>query len=114
MSTPVLHLPGALLGAFVGVFMLKRGLVDCENWDIFAVWADRAGEDAPETQAATVSAEELAERNRARNQAALEHVRQQIISRNPQGALALDDKMRHVTRLAVASSGVEALDWSVA
>ena len=94
MGTPMLHLPGALLGLVVGVVMLKKGLVDCENWDIFAVWADRAGEEAPETQVATVSAEELAERTEARHRAALAHIREMIAAENPEAAMKLDDKMR--------------------
>jgi hypothetical protein len=94
MSTPVLHLPGALLGLIVGVFMLKRGLVDCENWDIFAVWADRAGEAAPQTQVATITADELADRNQSRHEAALAHIRQMLSAQSPEAALALDDKMR--------------------
>jgi membrane associated rhomboid family serine protease len=34
---------GALLGFAVGVALLKLKLVDCENWDIFAVFEGRAG-----------------------------------------------------------------------
>jgi len=37
MSSQILHLLGAGIGFGVGVFMLKRDLVDCENWDLFAV-----------------------------------------------------------------------------
>ena len=43
MSTPFLHLTGAVIGMIVGVAMLKAGLVDCENWDIFAVIQGRQG-----------------------------------------------------------------------
>ena len=41
MSSEVLHLIGAAAGFAVAIGMLKRGLVDCENWDIFSVWAGR-------------------------------------------------------------------------
>jgi len=41
MSSEVLHLIGAGVGFPVAILMLKRGLVDCENWDIFSVWAGR-------------------------------------------------------------------------
>ena len=37
MSSAVLHLFGAGVGLGVGVLMLKRNWVDCENWDLFAV-----------------------------------------------------------------------------
>lgn len=33
------HLSGALWGTVVAVVLLKAGLVDCENWDIFSLWA---------------------------------------------------------------------------
>ena len=39
--TPVLHTSGALLGAAVGIAMVKWKLVDCENFDLFSVWAGR-------------------------------------------------------------------------
>ena len=38
MSTPVLHLIGAVIGFPVGYLFLRQGWVDCENWDLFSVW----------------------------------------------------------------------------
>jgi len=32
---------GLVLGAVVGVVMLRQDWVDCENWDVFSVWAGR-------------------------------------------------------------------------
>ncbi len=37
------HTFGAILGIVVAALMLKLRLVDCENWDIFAVFERRAG-----------------------------------------------------------------------
>ncbi|MEZ6061630.1 MAG: rhomboid family intramembrane serine protease [Planctomycetaceae bacterium] len=37
MSTPALHLSGALVGFALGVLYVKKDWVDCENWDLFAV-----------------------------------------------------------------------------
>ncbi|MHB1559180.1 MAG: rhomboid family intramembrane serine protease [Isosphaeraceae bacterium] len=37
------HTFGAILGMVVAALMLKLGLVDCENWDIFAVFERRTG-----------------------------------------------------------------------
>lgn len=37
MSTPVLHLLGAVIGLPVGILLLKQGWVDCEGWDLFSV-----------------------------------------------------------------------------
>jgi membrane associated rhomboid family serine protease len=42
-ASAVLHLSGAALGFGLGVLMLKRGWVDCENWDLFAVVGHREG-----------------------------------------------------------------------
>ncbi len=41
VGTAMLHLMGAALGLVVGVVMLRKGWVDCENWDIFSIWAGR-------------------------------------------------------------------------
>ncbi len=46
MSTGFLHITGALIGAPVGLVMIKRKMVDCEGWDIFRVWND----DLPTTE----------------------------------------------------------------
>ena len=43
LSAATLHLAGALLGAGVGISLLKLRLVDCENWDLFSVWAGKNG-----------------------------------------------------------------------
>lgn len=40
MSTPVLHLLGALAGVPIGILMLRKGWVDCEGWDWFSRRAD--------------------------------------------------------------------------
>jgi membrane associated rhomboid family serine protease len=39
ICSEVLHLMGAATGAAAGIFLLKSKLVDCENWDIFSVYA---------------------------------------------------------------------------
>lgn len=38
IGAELLHLVGASLGWIVGCSMLNRGLVDCENWDLFSLW----------------------------------------------------------------------------
>ncbi len=37
------HTIGATLGILVGMAMVKLKWVDCENWDLFAVWERRTG-----------------------------------------------------------------------
>ncbi len=46
LTTSTIHLAGAFLGIVAGVVLLKRGIVDCENWDWFSV---RAGRHIPES-----------------------------------------------------------------
>jgi len=45
-GSEVLHLFGAVTGFAVGVFMFKKGWVDCEGWDLFSVWSDNAPQEA--------------------------------------------------------------------
>lgn len=44
IGSEVGHLVGAFWGAGIGVAMLKLGWVDCENWDLFALWGGRLGQ----------------------------------------------------------------------
>jgi membrane associated rhomboid family serine protease len=46
VSTPLLHLTGAVIGIAVGLVMLQAKLVDCENWDLFAVMSGHEGRPA--------------------------------------------------------------------
>jgi membrane associated rhomboid family serine protease len=41
MTSEILHLMGAAAGAAIGLVMLQRKWVDCENWDLFSVLKDR-------------------------------------------------------------------------
>lgn len=43
IATATLHLMGAAVGFGVGVVMLKKDLVDCEDWDLFSVMSGRYG-----------------------------------------------------------------------
>lgn len=47
ISSELLHLTGLAMGFGCGVFMLKRNLVDCEDYDLFKVLAGREGEKSP-------------------------------------------------------------------
>ncbi len=38
MSTPVLHLMGAVIGLPIGLLFLQKNWVDCEGWDILSIW----------------------------------------------------------------------------
>lgn len=65
LSTPVLHISGALAGFPIGIVMLKRGMVDCEGWDIFAVLQGRTGATKDEVEAVTPPDPELVEKRKA-------------------------------------------------
>jgi len=41
LSSEYLHVVGAVVGFAVGIILLTTGQVDCENWDVFSVWAGR-------------------------------------------------------------------------
>ncbi|HKD37263.1 MAG TPA: rhomboid family intramembrane serine protease, partial [Pirellulales bacterium] len=43
MSSAMLHLTGAAVGAVAGVIFLKFNWVDCEGWDLLAVWQGKVG-----------------------------------------------------------------------
>lgn len=49
MGTAALHLSGAAIGFGVGILMVKRNMVNCENWDIFNVMAGTYGREADKT-----------------------------------------------------------------
>ena len=40
-TSELLHALGGVVGLVVGVVMLHFKMVDCENWDLFSVWAGR-------------------------------------------------------------------------
>ena len=51
VATALLHLSGAGLGFGVGVALLKKKWVDCENWDFFAMLDGRLGKTKAEARA---------------------------------------------------------------
>jgi membrane associated rhomboid family serine protease len=50
ISGAMAHLAGAVLGFGLAVALLKLNLVDCENWDLFAVMEGRQGESRKRAQ----------------------------------------------------------------
>jgi len=88
--TPVLHTSGALLGAAIGIAMVKLKLVDCENYDVFSVWAGR--HEKPRDKA---DAETAAQTERTLVQQGLEQIRQILKEgENPQMAYKAHGSMR--------------------
>jgi hypothetical protein len=93
ITSQTLHLMGAAAGIALGVIMLKKGWVDCENWDLFSVLAGRN----------TMSTEELVELRRQsddwqqkqyeRRESALEQIRGIIADGRPALAYKAHQKM---------------------
>jgi membrane associated rhomboid family serine protease len=99
MNSAVLHLVGAALGFPVAIWMLKKGLVDCENWDLFSVWAGRhtmTARQHAEAEAADPGwRQRHEERLRARREKALEEIRRILQSGQPKLALAANQRLSH-------------------
>lgn len=94
MSTPVLHLAGALPGFLLAAAMVKLEWVDCENYDLFAVLGGREGEAKVKKRKPDVKkiAEERQHRE-ARLLAAETHFRQHLQNGRAGAALAIHQKM---------------------
>jgi membrane associated rhomboid family serine protease len=55
ISSELAHCGGAILGFALGVLLLKFRVVDCENWDLFAVLEGRQGQSKQEARKAKAS-----------------------------------------------------------
>ena len=67
LAVALAHTFGAILGFVMGVVLLKLKLVDCENWDLFAVLEGRAGKS--KKQAKKLMRAEATRRGRIRSAA---------------------------------------------
>lgn len=92
-----LHLAGVALGLPLGIALLKRGIVECEGWDLFHVWRGDYGGFKEEPDPREVLAES-AEREQSQQQRiaidAKQQVRTYLENGNLQAALVLCHKMR--------------------
>ncbi len=98
MSSAMLHLAGVLPGFAIAIAMLKLELVDCENWDVFAVLGGRQGEAKTKKQkpkkATPAQVAERKESTQAKRNAALAHFAGHLQSGNGAEALKLHETMR--------------------
>jgi membrane associated rhomboid family serine protease len=99
VSTPVLHLTGALIGAALGLALLKLNLVDCEGWDVISVWRGEVGkaQQRRKKQPAQKPEEREADQH-AKTQAALQHLRNHLEARRLDEALQLHGRMHDTVR----------------
>ena len=97
LSSEYLHSVGAALGFGVGLWMLKAGWVDCENWDFFSVRAGR--HTMSEEERARIDAEtpagkqQEAERLQFRREKAAEDIRRALGEGLPLVALRIHQRM---------------------
>jgi membrane associated rhomboid family serine protease len=94
-----LHLGGFVLGIPLAVVLLKRGIVDCEGWDIFHVWSGDYGAFKKEPEPQEVFAKMDAVRQ-SRDEQMLSNAKKQfrafLQKGNPPAALKLFEKMKEV------------------
>jgi hypothetical protein len=99
MSSATLHLSGALLGGLLGVVLLKTEVVDCEGWDVFALWRGDIGAGlahkgaAEEAEDADAESGEPAPRNEELIAEAKKRLRGFLRQGNVNEAIALHQKM---------------------
>jgi membrane associated rhomboid family serine protease len=98
LSSEYLHAVGAAVGFGVAIGMLKAGWVDCENWDIFSVWAGR--HKMSEADRARLHAEspegkqQKAERLQSKREKAAENIGRAMAEGMPMVALRIHQKMQ--------------------
>ncbi|TWU00555.1 Rhomboid family protein [Botrimarina colliarenosi] len=99
LTSGVLHLLGAAIGAPIGILLLKRKVVDCEGWDLFTRYCGNKKpkkKPAANLQAETRQATRLAEREAQTLTGAAEQVTAYLQAGNPGAAATLYGKMRGV------------------
>jgi membrane associated rhomboid family serine protease len=100
MGSEVLHLIGAIVGFPIAIILLKTGQVDCEYWDIFSIWAgrNRMSRDDQAKLEAEAEVQEKQRRDdeiqRAKQNAALEQIRQILADGNPSFAAKAHQQMQ--------------------
>ena len=92
-GSPILHLMGMFAGTAIGIVLLKRGVVDCENWDLFAVFSGNYGPYAKKKELEPLTEEETQRRNQSQSIDAERMFRALLASNQSSKALSLRRKM---------------------
>ena len=91
-----LHVGGVMVGAPIGVILLKKGIIDCEGWDIFRVYGGDYGSFQREPELAEIEAE-IKEKRQLRDSQLLasapEQMKQFMRDGNYEAAFMLYNKM---------------------
>jgi membrane associated rhomboid family serine protease len=96
MSSEVIHLIGAAIGAVVGVVMVKRGWVDCENWDVFSVSKGRHRMTREQLAEDKANRPENQEKRKSRREESLKQIHALVAEGNPALAYAAHDHCRRM------------------
>lgn len=97
MSTGWLHITGGVLGALLGVAMVRMKMVDCEGWDIFSVIRGADPKADPDyTEVDKKVQTKIKERAEGHLSAAKEQFLNYLSNGNPKAAATLWTKMRNV------------------
>lgn len=94
MSSEALHLMGMALGLPVGIVLLKKGLVNCEGWDLFNVLQGKEREGSEEAKARE-AAEEARQKREEREQqqlSARKLLQQALVQDQPKLVVAIYDR----------------------
>ncbi len=111
ITSAVLHFMGALVGAVIGVALLKLDWVDCEQWDLFTVLAGRAGQRPQRKAKKAVEEPESPEMLERRREMALSQIRELTAKGDPQLAYAAHKRMsRDFQRLAAFRQRLPEID----
>jgi membrane associated rhomboid family serine protease len=98
-GTSLLHLTGFAVGLPLGIVLLKRGVVDCEGWDIFHVWKGDYGafrtEPDPIEELRKIQPQ-LQQREAAQLDAAKAQLATYLQQGNRAAAVRLYEKMKHL------------------
>ncbi len=88
VTSELLHVVGAASGFAFGIAMLRRGWVDCENFDLFSVWTGRNTMTEEERKAEFLASAEGQALEASKRQQALSQFRQHLAEDQPLAALA--------------------------
>ena len=102
MSSSWLHVAGSLIGFPMGIVMLKRGMVDCEGWDMFHVWSGDYGATAETEKLNEDAAKKMEARRERQSRQQRDEAREQfdnyLDAGNAAAAVTLYEKLREAGR----------------
>jgi membrane associated rhomboid family serine protease len=93
MSSAALHMMGAVIGFGMGVLMLKANWVDCENWDLFSVWAGTNTISEAERNESYFQGDEFKLKQKRKHEKAIHQIREIVSSGQPELAYRAHRKM---------------------